>query len=103
MNRPIRSSVSELDRKRPIRCNPNLTDFELLTFDFLFETSGFGFPAETTFQVLKSLFQNFWGQKVRVGTNLDFDEFTRYMIFNIFHENSHYQTCYFQENRENHK
>ena len=52
MDRPIRGSDAELvqlDMNRPIRCNPNLTDFELLTFDFLFETSGFGFPAETTF------------------------------------------------------
>ena len=45
--------IQVLDMNRPIRCNPNLTDFELLTFDFLFETSGFGFSAETTFQGLK--------------------------------------------------
>ena len=33
---------------------------------------------------------------------LNFYEFTLYMIFKIFHEDSHYRNGHFQENRENH-
>ena len=32
---------------------------------------------------------------------LDFYEFTLFMIFKNFHENSHYRNGHFQENREN--
>ena len=33
---------------------------------------------------------------------LDFYVFILYMIFKIFHENSHYRNDHFPENRENH-
>ena len=34
--------------------------------------------------------------------SLDFYGLTLYMIFQNFHENSHYRNSHFQENRENH-
>ena len=34
---------------------------------------------------------------------LDFHEFTRYLIFEIFHENSHSRNGDYQENRKNHR
>ena len=36
------------------------------------------------------------------GEFLNFYEFTLYMIFEFFYENSHYRNGHFQENRENH-